>query len=367
MHLIYDLNEKRLKNLLEWLFLQRKFNLGKIRLYLSQIRNNVADIVSNIRQEKFDESFVEIIQYKNELKDFCKTTTLMSDNVVSEEMCNISYKKHFSKVKQIHENINTNDCYLNHKYVYEYVSNYDFDEIILPRRNLALNQSEFLSYNSSIPKYDMYSYTKYLHNLLGGQNVSFIHFENTFMLIGYRTLLEKILNFSNDEISKKSLCYEKDNRSVLLKLEENDSEMIEKFWKRIIPFIDGLNETNRLKSNKNGTNDFFYNTKWNNAYSYKTSWRIRAGKSIYVTDNTLTINQHVADNVLKGKFFKIVPFNLGFLSHFRNDFNIKWILLEGEGKEIGFSGLNYDYSEYSEVFRISGIIGAYFLKNNKNE
>ena len=337
--MIYDLNETRLQNLLEWLFLQRKFNFAKIRLYFHKINNDVNKVIAKIRQEKFDESFVEIIQYKSELKDFCQTT---NKNLTMDEMCKKSYNTHFSKVRQKHEKINTNDCYLSLKYVYEYVSNYDFDEFIFPRHDYSLNQSNLLnSYkNISMPEYDMYKYAKYLHDLFGGAKVSFLHFENTFMLINYRNLLNNILNYTYDNATNKSIVYKNGNSMVQLKLDEKDTEMIETFWKRVIPFIDSLNEKNRLmKENHNGRNSFLFNTKWNNAYTLRTMHR--AGKSIYFTDNTLTVNVHAADNILNGTQFKTVPFNYGFLSHFRSDFNV-----EGGGKVIGFNRLKYDLEYY---------------------
>jgi len=275
-------------------------------------------------------------------------------------MCKNSYNINFNSSKRtskdkknIHQAFNDNDCYLDYKYVYEYVSNYDFDEFIFPRQDFSPSQSRLLNSSKNMiskPNYDINKYTKYLHDLFGGKNISSLHFVNTFMLIDNRNLLDNILNYMYDKVSNQSIEYKERNSSAQFRVNKNDTEIIDKFWKRVIPLIDSLNETNRLRSiRSNGRNSFFFNTKWNNAYGFR--WFYGRQKCIYVTDNALTIGTHYTRNFLKGTKNKVVPFNYGFLSHFRGDYDL------GGDKELidrlSFNRLQYDieyYLFYSSLF-----------------
>jgi hypothetical protein len=340
VHLVHNLDENRLKNLIEWIFIQRKLNIAKISLYFQNVKN-LNYVTEKIREANNDEGFVNIIDYKSKFEDFCQINSSINKPIMSltEESCKESFGIHFSKVKQKHEKINTNDCYLNYKYEYEYVSNYDFDEFIFPRldqnkgqyqllinkQNNKSNCSDVLNY--SIPKYDLYSYAKYLHDLLGGSRVAYLRFDNRFMLIEFRRFLNNILQFGS---LGNSIEYLKNNLSVKFKIENSDKEFIENL-KKAITLIDCLNEANKNSVNLNAD---FYKSKWNNAYSFRTF--DRAGKSIYATDYTQTINVHAADNVNSGTNFINVPLNYGFVSHFRDDFDINSIKKDTFFKEIHY-------------------------------
>jgi hypothetical protein len=337
VHLVRDLDENRLKNLIEWIFIQRKLNMAKISLYFQSVINK-NDVIEKIRKANNDESFVKIIDYKTNFGDFCKFPVQSSfknrlNMSLIEKSCKESYDIHFSKVPQKHEKINTNDCYLNYKYEYEYVSNYDFDEFIFPRLDQTKSQSQLLfnksncsdMLNYSIPKYDLYSYAKYLHDLLGGSRVAYLRFDNRFSLIQSRSFLNNILKFSSLE---NSIEYLKNDVSVRFKIKNSDKEFIENL-KKSITLIDCLNGTTKNRINLNVD---FYKSKWNNAYSFRTF--DRDGKSIYATDYTQTINVHAADNMNSGKNYVHVPLNYGFVSHFRVDFDVNSIRKETFFKEI---------------------------------
>lgn len=42
------------------------------------------------------------------------------------------------------ESVATNDCYASFKYDYEFVTNYDFDELILPRKYVPTNNLDYM-------------------------------------------------------------------------------------------------------------------------------------------------------------------------------------------------------------------------------
>jgi hypothetical protein len=327
VHFMYGLNEKRIQNLVEWIFIQRQLNIAKIRLYFNDVPNSDY-VIKKIREANNDETFVEIIHYRNKLKEFCH----IKDNITKElsntsidEDCKKIFNTIFSLANQKHEKINTNDCYLNFKYEYEYTSNYDIDEFVFPRLDHTIDQINLFDSvrqtqnktcnpikinNSVLMKYDLYNYTKYLQNLLGGSSVAYLQFYNTFMLLEFRNLLENILKYTTGN----SIQYPKDNRTDSLKITDSSKKLIKDF-KQMIPLIDCLNETNKINMNI-----MFYKSKWNNAYSLRSYSRL--GKSIYVTESTQTVNVHGADNVSPGTSVKTVPLNYGFVSHFRDFLNV---------------------------------------------
>jgi hypothetical protein len=344
VHLIYDLDEKRLQNLIEWIFIQRQLKIAKIRLYFNDVPNSDY-VIKKIREANNDETFVEIIHYRNQLKEFCHMTKELSNTSVDED-CKKFFNTIFSLVSQKHEKINTNDCFLNFKYEYEYTSNYDIDEFIFPRLEHTIDQIKLfdsvrqtqnktcypmkINNKSEMAKYDLYNYTKYLHNLLGGSSVAYLQFYNTFMLLEFRNLLENILKYTMGN----SIQYPKDNRADSFRITDSSKKLIDDF-KQMIPLIDCLNETNKVSMSSK-----FHKSKWNNAYSLRSSSRL--GKSIYVTDSTQTVNVHGADNVSPGTSLKAVPLNYGFVSHFRDSVNV--------GYEVGinsnFDTLKFDLEYY---------------------
>jgi len=323
VHFMYGLNEKRIQNLVEWIFIQRKLNIAKIRLYFNDVPDSDY-VINKIREANNDKTFVEIIQYRNKLQEFCRikdnTPKELSDTSIDED-CKKIFNTTFSLSNQKHEKINTNDCYLNFKYEYEYTSNYDIDEFVFPRLVQTSDQIKLFdsvrqsknktcfpmkTNKSELIKYDLYNYTKYLHNLLGGSSVAYLQFYNTFMLLEFRNLLENILKYTTGN----TIQYPKDNRTDSLKITDSSKKLIDDF-KQMIPLVDCLNETNKITMSSD-----FYKSKWNNAYSLRSYSRL--GKSIFVTDSTLTVNVHGADNVLSGTSVKSVPLNYGFVSHFRD-------------------------------------------------
>ena len=304
VHTIYAMSEELFESLVEWILIQRKLNISKIKLYFYKADN--LDYYTEKLKKHYNADFVEVVAYKNNLKDYCnpKANVNLEKYLTTEESCTKSFSTHFSKVHQKHEKINTNDCYLNFKHEYEYVSNYDFDEFIFPRSSQsdemsALFDSFETNSNSSCklkndyknPQYDMYRYASNLQAKLGGNTVALLQFDNSWMLLDFRILLDKILK------------HETGTQTPF----QNSNEIMMKNVKKAILAIDCLNQTIHM----NG----FYNTKWNNAYSIRKYDRL--GKSIYVTNNTQTINVHEADNISPNTVFAKVPPNLGYVSHFR--------------------------------------------------
>ncbi len=84
-----------------------------------------------------NKTLVEIVDYSFSPEDVCKKQ--MSDKSIHAKLlldeCLQTYKAYFdfddSSVYNMHERINTNDCFSTLGHDYEYLTNYDIDEVII--------------------------------------------------------------------------------------------------------------------------------------------------------------------------------------------------------------------------------------------
>jgi hypothetical protein len=103
--------------------------------------------------------------------------------------CAQSHKKHFfvsdGYVFNSHERLQTNDCLLRLKHEYQYVTNYDVDEIIFPRKKkfnretslkCSLNESSMDIKPDQVQLYNIYDYTVGLDGLYSSYIVKKLHF-----------------------------------------------------------------------------------------------------------------------------------------------------------------------------------------------
>jgi hypothetical protein len=145
VHFSYSITEKGLISIIKWLGLQKRIGIDKIVIYDSNGDNLFRQI-----NAQFDGYFVEIRPYHIQKDDMCHLHK--RDNMTSEHLqaaydqCLKLYYKHFSSPVAVsvnrwkHQAITANDCYRTLSKTHEYVSMYDFDEIILPRQ---YNMSNF--------------------------------------------------------------------------------------------------------------------------------------------------------------------------------------------------------------------------------
>ena len=81
-----------------------------------------------------------------------------------------------------------NDCYLNYKYEYELLTNYDIDEIIFPRFNFMDNLKKFELFDCAGEiqnfklKYNLYNYGINLLNIFGRVNIACLMFKHVGLL-----------------------------------------------------------------------------------------------------------------------------------------------------------------------------------------
>ncbi len=138
--MLNNVDETRYSKIQNWLELQRTIGFEKIRFYCFNVSQKYRDLL-----EKSSNSFVEIVNYNTSVEYVCEWPQMLLNSDPSSKLyqflhinCLQAYQRHFFKITRSsvynsHERLNTNDCLLKFKYEYEYVSNYDIDEIIFPR------------------------------------------------------------------------------------------------------------------------------------------------------------------------------------------------------------------------------------------
>jgi hypothetical protein len=336
VHTVRNLNdEKRLKYFFEWVKIQKTIGIDKIKIYL--MTDLEQDPIENKIREEFNDGFINIIKYRTSLYNLCKIffdklTTKTEYNRLNYYLyrnCEKSFIRHFRGsiknewVLNSHERLTSNDCLLNFKYDYELVTNYDFDEIILPR-NISLDHSytnfnnEYNLCNNNTNKETKFIYENKLNNLYnyaiklfehyGVENTASLRFEHAVIVKEYDRLnnfifklrhdISKIIRFNYNKTHFLDIKYEKDNKNHL------------KNYKDLKLIVDCLNKTEESSLEK-------ISKKWNNPYFIRIN--IRDGKSIFNTNLTEIYNQHYAElpsNKLKQAR---IPLEYGFLNHFRDN------------------------------------------------
>jgi hypothetical protein len=128
------------KKLVDWLIVQKHIGIARVRIYFYRVGR---DIEKNLLA-KFGNDFIEIVHYSTAFEDVChkQIADIKAEpgNDVVRKLyydCQTTFDRHFNmsrgKTYNSQERINDNDCFINFRYTHEYVTNYDVDELIIPR------------------------------------------------------------------------------------------------------------------------------------------------------------------------------------------------------------------------------------------
>lgn len=241
------------------------------------------------------------------------------------------------------ELVATNDCLASFKYEYEFVTNYDFDEFILPRRHLPtrdLNYTKNLTCKSFITD---------SHKIQANNTNTQAKFEKIISLYEFVTDLIKELKSANSSRKiaalhfKHMLMFDNIPNEFLVDLFNtsllNTSRRVlfdynkMRFYFYIDPPYDAVprswfNETRQLAeclTNFTQTNTNGLSNKWNRVYGIWLD--VRRGKSIYNTDYVDLINQHEVQHLNDPSAEVIdLPLDKGFVSHFREPIDGQFFL-----------------------------------------
>ena len=318
VHQVRGLNEeKTASNMISWLKLQKDIGIERVKLYFNHGYEDGIRVLKKFESEKF----IELVDYRFDLETICKNQLKFQASKprsfgsnYSLNLCKRIYSIYFEsrwETFHTHEMTATNDCFTNFKYTHQYVTNYDFDELIFPRKwdFNASNLTCDLSISNPI-KYNIYDYASRLFGIYrkdSKQPIGAVHFEH-FLLVDHisQEFLVDIMKPFNDNRTLSrlvKLTYEKKNiRFSVEKGDINENEI-----SKSISLIKCLNKTM-------GREDSL--RKWNRVYAL---WiNVRHGKSIYDTDYTEFVNQHYAELLSENAKWISLPITDGFSSHFRD-------------------------------------------------
>lgn len=230
-----------------------------------------------------------------------------------------------------HEMTATNDCFTNFKYQYEFVTNYDFDELLVPRQELVnrldrprdIDKLKCDKSPTSMMRQannSLYEYAVRLFSIVGRDDdnkpIGALHFQHVLMIdkVSDKFLLEMTQKFSeNLTISSKLVEFAYENKSLNFAVarSEHDSRAMNKSLELIRCLNASMGNEMTLR-------------KWNRVFGIWLS--VRHGKSIYNTNLTEFVNQHYGELFSQNAKWVNVPLDQGFSSHFRDPIDNNFFL-----------------------------------------
>ena len=208
-----------------------------------------------------------------------------------------------------------NDCYLNYKYEYELLTNYDIDEIIFPRFNFMDNLKKFELFDCAGEiqnfklKYNLYNYGINLLNIFGRVNIACLMFKHVGLLQNGPEL-ELFIKGINKVIENNT------EAKVTYYGKKNDSSLTYGILRH--NFYQANDVVKYYKINSCLKNSYIKNERVAVEFQRHLAVHIdsRYGKSIIHTNLTETLNHHSCDTFTHGLKYD-APLNYGFISHFR--------------------------------------------------
>jgi hypothetical protein len=353
VHMLTRIDDSRFVIIKNWIQIQQQIGYSKIRFYTYHVNKKYIKLLQEINSN----NFIELINYPVLFEDICNWHIKQYEKNPESKLaifllnnCERAHDLHFQltdeQIYYSHERMNTNDCLLKYKYTYEYLTNYDIDEIIFPRflstnsfENLFDDQTTCKSVKlmdeSKLKQYNIYDYIESLFKKYNNDEIGSLKFEHVVFIEDHQNLTRDLLNFHQEKESVFKFNYI--NNYIDFKINAKNRILIQNF-KQIIQLVKCLNET-YMKNDR-------FNYKWNNLYATKID--IRDGKSIFKTDHVESFNQHFAKKLKPGVKIFNVPISDGFVSHMRDH-------LFGffRGQTYSFDYLKFDFEYYLYLISIS--------------
>ena len=349
VHYSYNIVIEDMNKIVKWLEYQKKIGIKKIILYETSIHKILENTINKI----YDNTFVEIRPYYIHLDAICESNhlnILKSQDIVEyqiiKDQCQDAFYNVFdnptysSKNRWKHQKITSNDCYLSLQQLYQFVSYYDFDEIIYPRQSKIDNLINF-DRNCNIEtlcnhqnlknnELNLYSFIKKLtiDESISLNEISSLYFTNA-VYLEQNFHVKKLISDLKEIIGNKSY-FELDSQTIQntsiakihLKFTHHyghyfliypkDYQYIKQLYDSYM-LIECYHEKilNQLDETLDST--------FKRYLILATHREHHMGKSIHNTDNVFAVFTHYSTNVKAGTRVLEVKVTDGILSHFRND------------------------------------------------
>lgn len=314
--MVRDIENERRIRMLNWLEIQKRIGYNKIKLYLYQVSKETE--IKMIEQAGKIGLEIDLVDYRFDYKFLCKhqlelfnannkSAVLRNRLDACRDFTSVYFNPKKDEVVNSHEIACANDCLTNFKYQYEFMTNYDFDEILFPRMlktndySLTRNQGDCNSLSTHFD-YNIYNYSSELVKKHGRDVCSFL-FEHILFLDNFdETFLDKV--FSGEK--RVDYRYYKNGAKITFSISDSNHEKIEFLRKN-----QDLGRCLHDRIKKTGKFDDL----WNSVYA--VNFNNRLGKSLFVSNATEVYTQHRISRII-GNYRELrVPLEDGFSSHFR--------------------------------------------------
>ena len=310
-HCVHMVRNIHHSNFETWLTLQKHLGINRQKFYT----------IDNSLVSFYFDSSIEIIKYELNFESFCGTC---SD--VDHTECNKIFSKNFKTDSPQfiwhHERLHTNDCYLSLKYIYEFVTNYDLDELIFPRHHNSSNNFDKCEQNfdcSSAKNETFYNYSVRLFDAQDKYKVASITFEYVYFL-RFNDKLEDFFNSINNVLVNDTEHVETESNFITLTIDSNSDESQRKHLKFVYKPKHYDHMRRILKAYK--SLKCLFKTETYDRFNRFMYIRVdmKMGKSIFNTKYTETISQHHAISASLSNI-KSLPLEIeqGFVGHFRDE------------------------------------------------
>jgi hypothetical protein len=318
VHLIRKVDLELYNKIKNWLVIQRSLGIDQVRFY------SIDEEKVHLQKLRVEfPKFLDVTEYQYNVTETC--SVLKSHGLKN---CTETYNPFFERGQfyNFHERVATNDCLVHSRFTHKYMTNLDVDEVIFPRyhsmkHHLEMNKRELdsncsveysLFRNSPEIKTHDYDLNFMIERMTEehGSNVAFFHFSHYLFLSDF----EQFYDLLQKSIAHKKTCFMYNahfSHDTNLNFELGEDYI--EYGKSILRaknLTECLYEIH-LKRKAN-----VLDKKWTRALA--TMFNNRAGKSIYNTQLTVSINQHLANAIMTESRRVNVPDVDAYVGHFRD-------------------------------------------------
>ena len=316
-HCVHMVHGLQYSNFQTWLLLQNKFGINHFKFYT---------IDDSLVQGNIINDNIEVIKYDLTSEGFCGSCL-----EVDQMQCKKIYKMFFDENNKNyqamwqHEKLQTNDCYLSFKYVYEYVTNYEIDEIIMPRIGDSLTKDfdkcEEKIDCTSIKTLSLYDYSVKLFKSHGKYKVASMAFEYVYFVKFGSKLDDFFKSINNALLLNDTNKVETESNYVTLAIDALANEGQRKHLKFVYKpkHVDHMKRIlQAYKSIKCLRKTSMHDT-FDRLMFIKVDGKM--GRSIFNTNFTETISKHHAMTINLAANMKLLPIDIehGFVGHYRDE------------------------------------------------